>query len=407
MTREINSTNIQLIYAPYVHGSSAQHAIVEGLEEQYAPDRKADQMKIRAAVIRQKCGPFTLEELDLEEPREDEVLVRIVGSGVCHTDLVCRDQYIPVPLPCVFGHEGSGVVEKVGEKVRKVEPGDHVVLSYSWCGQCAPCKRGEVGYCLDLLKCNFSGARFDGSTTMKKGKEVVHGAFFNQSAFADYALAGERNVVKVRRDVPLEILGPLGCGIQTGAGAVMNSLRAEPGCSIAVFGTGSVGLSAVLGAVVCGCTTIVAVDVNEERLKTAASFGATHTIHAREANPVECIREITGTGVQYALDCTGLPSVLRQAVDCLTLTGVCGLIGVAPLGTEVSLDMNAILFGRTVRGIIEGDSIPDLFIPRLIELYAQGRFPFDRMIRFYPFSEINQAAEDSEKGRVLKPVLKV
>jgi aryl-alcohol dehydrogenase len=364
-------------------------------------------MKINAAVIREKSGPFTLETLDLEDPRDDEVLVRIVGSGVCHTDLACRDQYIPVPLPCVFGHEGSGIVERVGSKVKKVVPGDPVVLSYSWCGQCPPCRRGQVGYCLDLVKCNFSGARFDGSTTMKKGREVIHGVFFSQSSFADYALASERNVVKVRKDIPLEILGPLGCGIQTGAGAVMNSLRAEPGSSIAVFGTGSVGLSAVLGAVVCGCTTIVAVDVNEERLSTAKSFGATHTIRAGDESPVERIREITGTGVQYSLDCTGLPPVLRQAVDSLTLTGVCGVIGVPPPGAEVSLDVNSILFGRTVRGVIEGDSIPDIFIPRLIDLYAQGRFPFDRMIRFYPFREINQAAEDSEKGRVLKPVLKL
>lgn len=363
-------------------------------------------MKIRAAVVRKKSGPFSIEELDMEKPRDDEVLVRIVGAGVCHTDLVCRDQYIPVPLPCVFGHEGAGIVEEVGKNVKKVAPGDHVVLSYSWCGRCPPCNRGMPGYCLDLVKCNFSGTRLDGSTTLKKGNETIYGAFFNQSSFAEYALAAERNVVRVRKDVPLELLGPLGCGVQTGAGAVMNSLRAEPGSSIAIFGAGSVGLSAVLAAVVCGCTTIIAVDVNEERLAAARSFGATHTINPTVANPVEGIQSITGIGVQYSLDCTGIPSVLRQAVDCLTLTGVCGLIGVAPLGTEVRLDMGAILFGRTVRGVIEGDAIPDLFIPRLIDLHVQGRFPFDRMIRFYPLQEINQAVEDSEKGRVLKPVLK-
>ena len=185
----------------------------------------------------------------------------------------------------------------------------------------------------------------------------------------------------------------------------MNALHPFAGSSIAVFGAGSVGLSAVLGAVVCGCATIIAVDINDDRLKFAKELGATHTINPAQTDPVAEIQKITGSGVLYSLECTGLPGVFRQAVDCLTLTGVCGFIGVAPIGTEVSLDMNGILFGRTVRGIIEGDAVPDIFIPRMIDLYAQGRFPFDKMIRFYKFEEINKAVEDSETGEVLKPVL--
>lgn len=363
-------------------------------------------MKIKAAVVREKSAPFNIEEIELDEPREDEVLVRVVGCGVCHTDLVCRDQYFPVPLPAVFGHEGSGVVEKVGAKVMKVVPGDHVVMSFLSCGDCNPCKTGYPGYCLDLYKANFSCARFDEAATMKKGSETIHGAFFNQSSFATHAIATERNVVKVPRDVPLELLGPLGCGIQTGAGGVMNALHPKPGASIAVFGVGSVGVSAILGAVVSGCAKIIAVDIKPQRLKFAKEMGATHTVDAG-SDPVTAIQEITGGGVEFSLDCTGIPSVLRQAVDCLTLTGVCGLIGVAPLGTEVALDMNSILFGRTVRGIIEGDSIPDIFIPRMIELYRQGRFPFDKMIRFYEFDDINRAAEESESGLVLKAILRM
>jgi len=363
-------------------------------------------MKITAAVIREKSGPFSIEQLQLDEPKDDEVLVRIVGAGVCHTDLVCRDQYFPVPLPSVFGHEGSGVVEKVGARVKKVQPGDHVVLSYLTCGSCSPCQTGQIGYCHNLYGANFIGTRMDGSHTLKKGKEVIYGAFFNQSSFASHALATERNVVKVRKDVPLEILGPLGCGIQTGAGAVMNSLHPYAGTSIAIFGTGSVGISAVMGAVVCGCTTIIAVDLKDERLRLAKQFGATHTVNAAQTDPVKAIQEITGTGVQYSLDMTGNPAATRQAVDCLTLTGTCGLVGVAPLGTETKIDMNSILFGRNLRGIIEGDSIPDIFIPRLIELYTQGRFPFDKMIKFYSLSDIQKAADDSEKGETLKAVVK-
>ena len=364
-------------------------------------------MKIQAAVVREKAQPFTIEELELDNPQPDEVLVRIVATGLCHTDLIVRDQYYPVALPAVLGHEGAGIVEQVGDRVTKVKSGDRVVLSYLSCGQCINCQKGHLSYCHQLFSGNLSGTRSDGSTTLNKNDEVIYGNFFAQSSFATYALAKERNVVKVREDVPLEILGPLGCGIQTGAGAVLNSLDAKVSSSIAIFGTGSVGLSAIMAAVVAGCTTIIAVDINSDRLKIAKELGATHTINASETNPVEAIHEITGNGVDYSLENTALPQVFRQAVDSLTMLGVCGLIGAPPLGTEVTFDMNNILFGRTIRGILEGDSIPDIFIPQLIDLYLQGRFPFDRLITFYHLDQINQAAEDSEQGRVIKPVLRM
>lgn len=363
-------------------------------------------MKINAAVIFEASGKFQLEQLELSEPNDKEVLVRIVGSGICHTDLAGRDQHLPIPLPSVFGHEGAGVVEKVGSQVTKVKPGDHVTLSWMCCGACPSCKSGNDPYCHNFLALNFSGARPDGTTTMKKGNQIVHGNFFGQSAFADYALAEEGNVVKVPKDVPLEILGPLGCGVMTGAGAVIHSLKASVGTSIAVFGVGTVGMSAVMAAVVCGCTTIIAVDVHPDRLNMARNLGATHTVNARETDPVEAVKKITGGGPNFSLECVGNPAVFRQAVDVLPLLGVCGLVGVVAPGTEVSLNMDLIMNGRTVKGIIEGDAIPDLFIPKLIELNKQGRFPYDKLITFYPFKEINQAVEDMEQGRVIKPVLK-
>jgi len=368
-------------------------------------------MEIKAAVVFEPSGKFSIEELELSDPNEDELLVRIVGAGICHTDLVARDMHLPIPperaLPSVFGHEGAGVVEKVGARVTKVQPGDHVALSWDCCGACPSCRSGNDPYCHNFFLHNFNGARPDGTTTLRKGDQVIYGNFFSQSSFANFALANERNVVKVSKDVPLEILGPLGCGVQTGAGAVMNMLQPRPGASIAVFGVGPVGMSAVLAAVVCGCTTIIAVDIIPDRLKKAKEFGATHTINAGEVNPVEAIQDITGGGADFTLECVGNPQVLRQAVDALPRCGVCGLLGVVPPGTEVSLDMDLIMNGRTVRGVIEGDAIPDLFIPKLIELYSQGRFPFDGMITFYPFEEINQAVEDMEEGRVIKPVLKL
>jgi len=363
-------------------------------------------MKIKAAVVRQKSGPFVMEEIELDEPRDDEVIVRIVASGLCHTDLVARDQYLPIPLPGVFGHEGAGVVEKIGSRVKKVAPGDHVVASYLSCGFCSSCLSGQPAYCLNFFPCNFSGARIDGSVTMSANGQTVYGSLFGQSSFASHSLMTERNLVRVSKDLPLEKLAPLGCGVHTGAGGVMNSLKVRAGSSIAVFGAGSVGLSAIMAARVVGSTTIVAVDVKPERLKTAKELGATHLVDSGQTNPVEEVKRITGNGANYALECTGIPDVLSQALDCLAMTGVCGLIGAAPFGSRVSLDCQNILNGRTVRGVVQGDSIPELFIPQLIELYAQGRFPFDKMLKFYPLDRINDAAKDSESGRVVKAVLR-
>ncbi|WP_070154769.1 NAD(P)-dependent alcohol dehydrogenase [Sphingobium phenoxybenzoativorans] len=361
-----------------------------------------------AAVVREQSGPFVVETVQLEDPREDEVLIRIAGVGMCHTDLVVRDQYFPTPLPAILGHEGSGIVEKVGSKVSKVEVGDHVVLTFASCGTCANCQQGLFGYCPDLYGRNFTGARPDGSSPCCDAHgNTLSAYFFAQSSFAQYAIATQRNVVKISRDVPLEIMGPLGCGIQTGAGAVMNALKPKAGSSIAVFGAGSVGLAAVMAARVVGCATIIAVDLNDDRLALAQQLGATHVINPGREDPVAAIQAAAGgEGVQFSLEATGLPKVARQAVDCLRLTGICGIIGVAPLGTEFSLDMNGILFGRTVRGIIEGDSVPDIFIPQLVELWRQGRFPFDKLIKFFPMSDIEKAVHASESGEVLKAVLR-
>jgi aryl-alcohol dehydrogenase len=365
-------------------------------------------MEIKAAIVWEPSGDFSIEQLELSDPNDDEVLVRIVGVGICHTDLAGRDMHLPIPPPpSVFGHEGAGVVESVGERVTKVKPGDHVVLAWDYCGVCASCKTGMELYCMNFFLHNFHGARPDDTPTLRKGDQVIHGSFFSQSSFSNYALATERNVVKVRDDVPLEVLAPMGCGVMTGAGAVMNSLQPKPGSSIAVFGVGNVGMSAVLAAVVCGCTTIIGVDINSDRLEKAEEFGATHTVNADETDPVEAIREITGGGAEFSLECVGNPKVLRQAVDVLPRLGVCGLTGVVPPGTEVSLDMDHLMNGRTVRGVLGGDAIADLFIPKLIELYKQGKFPFDQMIAFYPFDEIGKAVEDMEQGSVMKPVLRM
>ena len=364
-------------------------------------------MEITAAVARAPKSQLTIEKLELDPPRSNEILVKLTAVGICHTDIAMRDQAFPVPQPIVLGHEGSGVVAAVGAGVSKAKPGDHVVMSFNSCGACESCLENKPSYCHDFWGCNFAGARADGSSPLHKGPESIHGNFFGQSSFADHGLCTERNIVKVRSDAPLELLGPLACGIQTGAGAVINALKVGPGKKFAVFGVGSVGLSAVMAAHLVGTGTIIAIDVRSERLKQALELGATHVVNARNESVVDEVMKISGSGVHYSLETTSLPTVIRQAVECLTFRGTCGILGSSPVGTQVSLDViHLMTAGRAVRGIVEGDSIPDLFIPELIEHYVHGRFPFDRLVRYYPFSEINQAIADSEAGRVIKPIIR-
>lgn len=364
-------------------------------------------MKIKAAVARANGAPLSIETLDLEDPRDDEILVRVVATGICHTDLVVRDGHLPTPQPVVLGHEGAGIVERVGAHVTKVRPGDPVVMTYNSCGTCPSCREHHASSCHEFFPRNFFGTRPDGTSALSREGKHVHGNFFGQSSFASHALCHARNVVKVPDDVPLELLGPLACGVQTGAGAILNALKVETGRAVAIFGTGSVGLSAVMAARLVGAATVIAVDIRESRLEAALSFGATHTINPAATDAAAQILALTG-GVHYALDTTGNAGVIRKAVESLAPRGLCGLLGASPLGSEITLDeVHFMSGGRRLMGIVEGDTNPDVFIPMLIGLYRQGRFPFDRMVRFYPFDAINQAIDDMEHGRTIKPVVRL
>lgn len=363
-------------------------------------------MEIQAAVCRVK-GSFILEQVDLSEPQADEVLVKIVACGMCHTDLAVRDQHLPLPLPAVLGHEGAGIVAKVGGGVSKFRPGDHVVLSYGSCGKCGNCLAGRPAYCAEFLAYNVGTRRPDGSCTHQQHGKALTGAFFYQSSFATYALTHVRNVVKVANDLPLEVLAPLGCGIQTGAGAVFNCLRPQAGSSIAIFGAGAVGLSAVMAAAVAGCAVIVVVDVLDSRLTLARELGATCVIDARSTDPVAAVRAACAGGVDSAVEATGLPAVMTQAFDSLNSTGTVVVLGVAPAGATISLDASSLLGGKKIRGAIEGESVPEVFIPQLIALWKAGKFPFDRLAKYYSLEQINEAAHDSERGLAIKPIIRM
>lgn len=367
-------------------------------------------MRMRGAVLETKGGAFALQDLDIDEPRPDEILVKIVASGICQTDAHARDQHVPVPLPAVLGHEGAGIAERVGSAVTSLAAGDHVVLSYQSCGHCRPCLTGHAPYCLRAFDANFGGARLDGTNGLHRAASAdgqMHGHFFGQSSFATYSLVTERNAVRIPNDVPLELMAPLGCGLQTGAGAILNSLQVAAGSSIAIFGSGAVGLASVMAARLAGATNIIAVDVNTQRLALATELGATHTINAREQDIASRLAELVRGGVDYILEITGRPEMLAMAVDNVAHMGVVGLIGGAPAGTKAPIDMLSLAFGRQVRGIVQGDAIPQVFIPRLVELQRSGKFPFERLVRFYEFEDINQAFADSGKGDVIKPILRI
>jgi len=349
-----------------------------------------------------------VEYIDLPEPAEDEILVKIAAVGVCHTDIACRDQIMPVPLPAILGHEGAGIVEHVGSSITKVKPGDHVVLTYYSCGICGPCQTSRPSYCTQALDNNFGfNPAIQQNATGAKG-EAIHLKFFGQSSFAQYALVRERSAIKVGKGVSLRILAPLGCGVMTGAGTVICGLQARAGSNIAIFGAGSVGLSSVLAAALSGCSKIIVVDVMDSRLEMAQALGATHAINGAKCDVPKEIRKIIPNGVDYAVDNTGVPSVIRHAGGALAICGTLGLIGGRSPKDDLVMNYEQVMQqGLSVRGFIEGHCIPDIFIPQLVELYMQGKFPFDKLISFYPFERINDAIADQLGGKIIKPVLEL
>lgn len=361
-------------------------------------------MKIQAAVVSQQGQPFQLKELTLDPPRTGEVLVKVTACGVCHTDEVARQQIIPVPLPAVFGHEGCGIVEEVGPGVIGFKKGDRVGFSYGYCGCCEACQTGQPYGCEENRRLNFGGAQFDGSKRLADEGSPVS-SFFGQGAFATHAVVHTHNLIHVPEGVPLNLVGPLGCGIQTGAGAVLNYLKPDPASSVIITGCGPVGLSAVMAAKIAGCTTIIACDVIESRLAMALELGATHVINSRAVESVpEAVKKLTRLGTHYAIDCTGIGACVRQSLACVRSLGTCVVLG-ATQELTIHVENELMGQGKKLVGLVEGCSIPQLFIPKLLEYYAKGQFPFDKLISFYDFKDIAQAFEDTHKGRVIKAVL--
>jgi aryl-alcohol dehydrogenase len=360
-------------------------------------------MRTTVAIVEGPGQDFTFEEVELEGPRGEEVLVRIVATGLCHTDVTMRSMLPAEMFPNVFGHEGAGVVEAVGADVTGVAVGDHVVLSFRACRSCPTCEAGLVGYCDSSLVLNYLGMRMDGSTTYTRDGAPVLGSFFGQSSFSRHAIAYADNCVVVDPDLDLTLAAPYGCGFQTGAGTVLNVLQPGPTDSLVVYGVGAVGLAAIAAAAAEGVGTIVAVDLMDSRLEEAARFGAIG-VNAAGSDPVERVRELTGGGATHGIDTTAISAVVKQAQQSLGRRGTLVALGLGP--EEYAVDaIDLLQNGKRVMGSIEGDSDPQEMVPRLLAMRAAGSFAVDGLIRTYPFEKINDAVADVHAGSVVKAVL--
>jgi aryl-alcohol dehydrogenase len=361
------------------------------------------------AVTASQGAPFELRDLIVEDPRDDEIVVRIVASGICHTDVSAQNQGLPFPMPALLGHEGAGVVERVGRGVQTVNEGDHVVVSFNFCGECTQCITGRPVQCDTWVPRNLVGGfRMDGSSPMRLADGgPLHSHFFGQSSFATRAVVRASAAIPVPADAPLPMLAPLVCGFQTGAATMFQVLAPELGHTVVVFGAGGVGLSAVMAARLTPATRIIVVDVVPERLALALELGATHTVNAATDDSVEAINEITkGRGADRIIEATGNTTVLKQALSTMAIDAIVAIVGAPPAGSEVAVDvLDAIVKGPRIVGVNQGRSVPRVVIPALIDHFLAGRMPFDRLIRTYPLADINHAIHDMHTGATIKPVL--
>jgi aryl-alcohol dehydrogenase len=359
-------------------------------------------MDITAAVTDAAGAGFKLRSVQLDEPRADEVLVSVRAVGVCHTDVLCADGVFPAPLPGVFGHEGAGVIEALGSSVRGFEVGDRVVMSFDSCGECLSCRRGAPAYCDQFMALNFTGTRSDGSSALSGENGRLASHFFGQSSLATHAIARARTLIKIDDDVPFEVAAPLGCGVQTGAGAVLNVLGVRAGTTIAVMGLGGVGLGAIMASQLCGAGLAVGVDPVATRRELSLELGADVALDPLAPDFADRLADVGG--LDYVVDTSGQPAVITAGFDALRKRGALALIG-GPATPTYEFGAYALLDGRSVRGLTMGESVPQQFVPMLLEHWRKGRFPVDRIVSTYPLVEIDKAIAAMRGHEIIKPVL--
>jgi aryl-alcohol dehydrogenase len=354
----------------------------------------------RAAVLLAEGADPQLADIRIRPPLDDEVLVRIEAVGICHTDVSVAGNWPTRKLPMVFGHEGVGVVVEAAPKARAAV-GDRVVLTFASCATCANCVAGRPAYCARSTTLNMRGD--DGGAREITGKPL-RGGFFGQSSFATHALARSANAVVVPGELDPALAAPLGCSVQTGVGTVLNALSVGLGDTVVVYGAGAVGLSAVLGAVVAGCSRIIAVDPVAERRSLAIELGATAALDPTADDVAALLAQLRGGGPTAAVDTTALPAVIGGALAALQPCGTLALVGLGALTAELPVGL-IMAKGLRVRGVVEGDSDPQVFIPRLVDLWQRGDLPLEKLVTRFAFADFAAAWSAAKAGGAVKPVL--
>jgi len=367
-------------------------------------------MKMRAAILEQLNTPLVIEEVELDDPKDKEVLVKLVATGVCHTDIHCIKGDLATPPPVVLGHEGAGIVEKVGKNVTEVQPGDKVVVTVApYCGKCPACMMGVPTSCeTDPQTAMLMGTMADGTKRLrrKSGDELSH--FMAQSSFAEYAVVEESATVKVRDDAPLDVVCLLACGASTGIGAVINKAKVKAGSSVAVFGCGGVGMAAIMAAKLVGAHPIIAVDMLDNKLEVAREFGATNLVNASKEDPVVKIAAECGGGVDYSFEAIGKPEVMTQAFHSVYPRpgGMAVILGLAPIGSTFPIEAWRFMREVTITGCTVGSIHPKIDIPRYIDLFMAGKLPLDKLVSaHYSLDRINDAIKDTLEGKVLRGII--
>ena len=361
---------------------------------------------MKAAVLYEKFQPLAIEDLELGEPREREVCVKLTASGVCHSDLHYMKGDREHPMPVVLGHEGAGIVESVGPGVGYAQPGDHVVLSFvPTCGQCSYCVKGRQNLC--EARYNLQGRMLDGSTRLRNGTEEIY-HFNGLSTFGEYAVVPEDSLVKIREDAPLDRVALIGCGVPTGVGAVINTAKVKPGSSVVVVGSGGVGLNVVQGAVLAGAEAIIAVDIHGNKLEHALQFGATHLVNAATEDVIEKVRDITrGEMADYAFEVIGSTDAINQAMLATKRGGTTVAVGVAPVGAELKIDPDFLHLDRILMGCTYGSVYPRADMPMLVDLYMARRLKLDELISAtVKLDQINDAFQALDQGEVARTIIR-
>jgi len=366
---------------------------------------------MKAAVLYEPNKPLKIEDVEIDDPQANEILVKLETVGVCHTDFSFMKGEMPIPVPVVMGHEGCGIVEKVGANVTSVQPGDKVVTMVSFsCGVCRYCAEGRPTLCVENMNIMMMAELpfFSGKRVHKSGEYISQ--LFGLGSFAEYCIVHERAAIKVNNDAPSEVVCLLGCGVTTGIGAAINTANVRPGDSVVVYGVGGVGLSAVMGAKLAGAGNIIAVARSQNKLDMAKELGADHVINPKEVENVpEKVKELTGgMGADAAIEAAGLAPVMEQAFASIHNGGICVIAGMAPMDQLVTFAPFEFLLGKRLVGTVQGDIIARRDVPRLVEMHMAGKLPIDKLITAtFSLDQVNEAFEALENKTGLRSVVKV